>query len=279
MIEQLLHSLDGVEMFHEPPTLYTLVPLIGEVNEREWRLLFETTLYEALLDALAGRYVNFNRHDDSYIHKAKSEENIAARLASAHRHAELVELARHHVVAFKIPEMVPYVGALRSYYGGMRVVVTVRQPEAVVASLLRKGWYADSRLRGESNKWPLKRRPDVNLPFWVPDEYDERWITMNEVERCCLSYAFQYEGLVDRREVAVVDYDNFVANPRPAFAALTATLGLEHGARTETLLANVVAAPSPPDILSGDVDPAIVRRVRRTYEETRSADLCSAAQK
>ena len=78
---QLIHSMNNVEYAFEPPTLLSLINIIDKVEKNIWKFLYETYLYEDfLINAIAGRNINFNKNDDSSIYHAKTEEEIQARI-------------------------------------------------------------------------------------------------------------------------------------------------------------------------------------------------------
>ena len=59
ILAKILHSFKNVELAFEPPVLYSLFALLPELEEKQWRLLYETHLYEEFFrDALSGRAIN-----------------------------------------------------------------------------------------------------------------------------------------------------------------------------------------------------------------------------
>ena len=85
MMGSLIHSMRGMEYAFEPPLLVSLLPLIDQVDEGVWRLLFETYLFEDfLMEAITGRRLNLNRHDDSCVLVAKAEEDVRSRMQQMH---------------------------------------------------------------------------------------------------------------------------------------------------------------------------------------------------
>jgi hypothetical protein len=78
---KIIHSLKNVEYVFEPPTLVSLFSVIHEMDEKHWSLLFQTYLYEEfLINAIAGRNLNFNTNDDSCIYNTKPRNEIEERL-------------------------------------------------------------------------------------------------------------------------------------------------------------------------------------------------------
>ena len=101
---KVIHSFDGIEYTYEPPLLFSLFPLINQLAEQDWRLLYETYLYEEfMLNSLAGRAINCNRKDDSSIYNVKSESEVASRLQSTLSKNEAEILAKNRTIAYKMP--------------------------------------------------------------------------------------------------------------------------------------------------------------------------------
>ena len=70
-------SLERVEYFFEPPTLFSLFALLDDLPGREARFLFDTFLHEELLiGALSGRVINLRGQDDGSILHTKPEAEI-----------------------------------------------------------------------------------------------------------------------------------------------------------------------------------------------------------
>ena len=87
---KVLHSFQSVEYTFEPPTLFSLFSLLPRLDEVEWKLLYETYLYEDFfVNAIAGRNLNLNRNDDSCVYNAKAEAEVDARYEGSLRKAEI----------------------------------------------------------------------------------------------------------------------------------------------------------------------------------------------
>ena len=69
------HTANEVEFSFEPPTLIAMFANIDYVEEKMWKLLFETYCFEELLAGnLTGRGFNFNVHDDSNIYRTNNKQ-------------------------------------------------------------------------------------------------------------------------------------------------------------------------------------------------------------
>lgn len=248
MMGQLIQSLDDVEYIFEPPALFSLMPLIDRIAPEDWRLMYETYLFEdVLLEALAGRRLNFNSHDDSSVYRAKAETEIHARLAKSHRRGELVERAARSAIAYKMPDMIPLVPKLFELFPETAPVIMVRRPDRVIASALAKGWFSNEALQHAPAVWPFRRHRGFAVPFWLPEGETETWLTAAELERCARYYLYMYESSPPGF-ATVIDYDAFLTGPASAFGKLADRLGRLQGPKTETLLAAVTPRPAASDI-------------------------------
>lgn len=114
IVGTLLHSMDKVEYAYEPPMLFSLFALMDKIKEEEWKLLYETYLYEDFfLNSIAGRNINCNKLDDSSIYKVKSIHEIDRRLQSKSTKKNLQFHSSGSVLVYKIPDIVYRVPKLK----------------------------------------------------------------------------------------------------------------------------------------------------------------------
>jgi hypothetical protein len=276
MMAKLLYSLDKVECFHEPAFLYAFMYTINSVPERDWKLLFEAFLVEELLlQALAGRRLNFNEHDQSCVLSSLTRAEVEARLARTHRHIDLVPRAAQHRLAVKMPETIPALERLRSYYPEMTFLVMLRRPESVIASLLERGWYSAKQMVEVGGDWvfrdtsltPLKIAP------WVTDDLIPKFVAASEIERCAMCYVEQYRYLAGRKDCLIVDYDQLVAAPHAYFGRVAEQLGERFGERTVSLLDAIREPGRHPQIATEQIAPPLLAEMRDVYARCRELAL------
>ena len=253
---KLVHSCRGVEYAFEPEILVRLMLMAGAIPREAWRLLYETILHEQILmEAIAGRGLNFNTSDDSCIFSAKSVREISERFANGqNRYKDLAARATEATIAYKLPNILSSVPYLLSLYPETRIVVMLRHPDAVVLSLKRKGWFLrDAPLYRETGL--LKLVEGHAFPAVIDDSMVAAWSKANETDRCYLLYIHNYAALSRIDNPLVVDYSRFVDEPGGVFRSLIGDLKLHPGENTAQLLAGVserhTAYPPPTD---GDPD-------------------------
>lgn len=271
MIGQLFHSLARVEYSFEPPHLYALFPLIDKMPAEQWKFLYDSYIFEDLIvGAVTGRQLNFNRHDDSSIWRVKSEQEIEARINTAFRREDILKQSEGIQFAYKTVDITPYLSRFRDYYPDAPIIVMMRKPESVLISVMQKGWNSDAALHAPTRIFPLKRSGFPNIPYWVPDGDEERYVAMPPIERCVFYYILMFEGIEKGKDYILVDYDSFVLDPAAKFRSLTDRLGLEFGSTTERLLENVKEPQKDRTVDLSLVDPELLKRMTLTAEACRS---------
>jgi hypothetical protein len=265
----LMHSFKGVEYAFEPPALVSLMPLMKQMDEATWKLLYETYLYEDFfIGAISGRGINTNAIDDSSIYKVKTIEEVDARLNYSMRKTEAQALAESRTILFKMPNIVSFLPKLLDYYPGTRILIMKREAVGTINSLIEKRWFADTNLNANMN-WPYRIFQDSQIPYWVKDGDDEAWITMSEVDRCAYYYIRVNEDVEHIPGRVEVKYNEFLADPKGTAAKLADFFGLQFGAKTEEILASVAHIKKDRDMsIMGKISPPLAERV--TYYSSQS---------
>ncbi|QUX94510.1 hypothetical protein C0J08_03370 [Marinomonas sp. CT5] len=237
IIGKIIHSLKNIEYFFEPPTLVSLFPLIDQLPEAEWKLLYETYLYEdMLLNALAGRNLNHNLEDDSSIFKVKMQEDIENRKQRSLGKTELTELAEERIIAFKNPDLVPYLPKLVRLYPETKNVVMRRNPSDAISSIIEKKWFGNHE---QVLIWPTKVYKESVIPYWVKSSEEELWLDLTEEDRAAYYYIRMMEAYPELEKKLVLNYEELVESPRKVTERLSTFIGAEITSKTEEILSNI----------------------------------------
>ena len=238
ILGNIIHSLDTVEYIFEPPMLISLFEVLPQLQKDCWKLLYETYLYEEfLMGSLAGRNINRNQNDDSCIDKVKDANEIAKRLEVGHRKLSLVEIAQSSVVAYKLLNLNGRIRDLKLAYPETKTVFITRNAADVIASTLKKKWFADETLKNGFVNWPFIFYKNTHIPTFVkPDDFD-LWIGMDEINRCAYYYIASHED-VDVNTY-IVRYEDFIADAEKIISKLSRNLGLNMSSRARELCASV----------------------------------------
>jgi len=240
IIGKIIHTFQDVEYVHEPPMLFSLFGLISEMDENQWRLLYETYLYEEfLMNALAGRSLNCNRADDSSIYNVKSQKWIEERQNKSLRKMDAELLAHNSRISYKMPDVVPYLPLLKKYYPGTKIIMMLREAPDVFSSLLEKGWFKDETLREKNIIWPNRFLKNMRIPFWVDPAHDETWVEMDELHRIAYYYIRVNQSVEKLTDCIKIKYRDLVKDPRETVQALAKELNIRWGEKTDDVLNGV----------------------------------------
>jgi hypothetical protein len=243
IVGKLIHSMRKIEYVFEPPTLIALLPLARKFDRDDFRVLFETYCYdELLMGQITGRAFNFNRNDDSCIYLTKSNAEIERRLKTAWSKSSAVSAAADSRLLIKLPDVTVCLAALRQLYPSMTFIVTVRDPNSVIQSVLRKGWFKNETLERMDIVWPTQT-PGFTTPFWVAPEDIDNWRKWPELERAGYYYIRIANGATAVEGVINVVYEQLVSTPDALVRDLAVRLGLEFGELTPRLISETYARP------------------------------------
>ena len=235
----IIHSFENIEYVFEPPLTMSLLSLINNISEKDWKLLYEMSLYEDfLINAVSGRNLNHNRFDDSSIFSVKEEIDIEKRKNKSLGKMEAVKIASNKIIAYKIPNIVHFFPKLLSYYPKTTLVVIKRNPIYIINSLIAKGWFRNENLAKSLNPLFYEYKKN-NIPFWVKQHDADLWIDMNEIDRCAFYYSlFQdYENKIEKK--IVVNYDELIKNPSKCVDELANSLNLKYGNKTKQIITSI----------------------------------------
>jgi len=241
IVNTLVHSLNGIESEFEPPMLFSLIPMIGKMDNVQWTMLFETYLYEdVFIPALSGRRINLNRYDDSSIWKAKDETAIADRLSQSWSKKDAVEKSTKHRLAFKMPDIVPFLKSIKTHYPGMKLITTRRDYRTTLSSLMKKGWFSTEVL-DTGSVWPFSCHENQCIPYWVDEQDHSYWTGMTELERCAYYFIKMNEGLMLMPERHDVWYEDLIEKPENVISRISCYLN----ASTTPITTKVLETISP----------------------------------
>ena len=240
VVGNLLHSMEGVEYVLHPPLLTSLVPLIDQMDRKQFELLYETYLYEEFLfNALAGRAVNCNLEDDSSIYKVKDNELVRRRLTRSLRKRDADQEIEAATIAYKLTNITPVIPILQEYYPQTRVVLTTRNANDVLHSTIERQWFSDEMLRTQNLVWPNYFLDGMRIPFFVSPEDVDFWMRSDELHRSAYCYVQGYMGTDKIANLTTVNYDELILEPERVVSDLAKSLGLSLGPKTPELVSLV----------------------------------------
>jgi hypothetical protein len=239
IIGKILHSFKDVEYAFEPEMLFSLLALIDNLPRQEWKLLFESYLYEDFfINAIAGRSINCNQNDDSSIYNVKDVQDINSRLVKSYGKIEAEENGKSKLLAYKLPDVLPYLQKLQSYYPEIRIVIMKRKASETLNSLMAKKWFADDN--SENNMiWPFHLHHSCKIPYWVRENDSDAWVTMTELDRCAYYYIRLNEDVDKIKNRIEISYEKLLSDPLKTTENLATALNLEFGEKTREIIEQV----------------------------------------
>jgi len=239
ILGKIIHSLQGIEYAFEPPILFSLIPLIEKISQQEWQLLFETYLYEDFfLNAISGRNINCNRTDDSSIFNVKSEIDIESRLKKSIRKIEAEELGKAKILAFKLPDIVPFIPKIQSYYNKIKIIIIKRDAIGTINSLMAKHWFSNEN-SSKNIIWPFRVYRSLRIPYWVDEKDFDLWFEMSEIDRCAYYYITINKYSLHIRNSIEIDYNQLLQKPLLIAKNISQKLNLKFSDKTKEVINQV----------------------------------------
>lgn len=237
IIGKIVHSFKSVEYSFEPSFLFSLLPLIDSLTSAAFKTMFESYCFEDLLIRhLAGRSLNFNSHDDSFIYLSKDKQEIASRLSKSWTKKELLNIVDKARLCIKMPNISGPLKKLSEYYPKMTIIITSRNANSVIESTLKKKWFQDENLINYGMIWPRQNETGLAVPMWVEEEMIESWLNWSELERAAYSYVRTTHELMQLKNSILVSYERMIQNPKVVIRELAEKLHLNYGSQTESLI-------------------------------------------
>lgn len=237
---KIIHSLENVEYFYEPPILYSLFPLLKSIGENDWKLLFETTLYEQLfIDSLAGRSINTNLNDDSSVYLVKTKEEIESRLNSDKRKKELEIIAKNYTIAYKVHSIMPFVPDLQRFYKNLNITIILRDPVYIINSIIKKEWFNDYNLINTNENWPNYFHKGMKVPFWVSEDDIDWFYTMPPQDRSVYYILRMYEPIPEIKSPYIIHYNELLNNTEKVISKFADKWDLKFGEKSKELIDSV----------------------------------------
>jgi len=141
------------------------------------------------------------------------------------------------------------------------VVVTGRDPSAVIRSVALKGWFENEA------RHTNPRQGDVltGLPFWLDPNLGERFSVASPLDRAAIYYIAMHDQALQYQGIHLLSYQRLVSNPEEAAEWLEAKLGLKPGPRTNSVVSTIknTQVNTATDVLS-----SVSIDIRRTAEAT-----------
>ena len=274
IIGKLISTLSNVEYFYEPSMP---VPIMLNNGIKNSKKLLEIYLVESLLiESIAGRNFNFNENDDSCIYSSKSKKEIDEVMSKSHSRKELEEKYLKAILSMKLPDLIWFLRDLRFLYPNTNYVLMHRNPNDVINSLKRKGWFSSKNLQkiNLTPKYPKKIIDKIKIPYWVKQEDENFWLNTDEINRCAYYYKrISEEVLKNASSSIIINYEEFIEKPNEIFRDVVKLLGLEFGEKTEEILSTVKYQYKQREDYSEVLDGELLSAIENLDEKLRASSF------
>ncbi|MGB0806741.1 MAG: sulfotransferase [Salibacteraceae bacterium] len=242
LLGNILGSGKNVEYFFEPPMSSPMFSVIDQLDEKTFKTFFDYYMQnELLMPSLAGRRLNFNAKDDSYIYKYKTEDEIKTRLDKSWRASEIMEVIGNYSMAFKTPGISSHLLKLMKYYPDWKLVIIFRKYEDILKSILVKGWFDDNNPNIITT---YKHFGASKVPVSIPEIWREDWINLNPTERSMIYMNEQFTALKLQSNYLRIDYENLIKEPLKTVENIFQKLEVNMTHKTEELITKIYNNPN-----------------------------------
>jgi len=242
LLGNILGSGKNVEYFFEPPMSSPMFSVIDQLDEKTFKTFFDYYMQnELLMPSLAGRRLNFNPQDDSYIYKYKTKEEIQTRLEKSWRASEIKEIIGNYSMAFKTPGISSHLLKLMEYYPDWKLVIIFRKYEDILKSILVKVWFDDNNPNIITT---YKYFGELKVPVSIPEIWSDEWSTLSPIERSMIYMNEQFSALKLQSNYIRLDYESLVQNPKDTIQTLLDKLDVQPTTKTDELIDKIYLNPN-----------------------------------
>jgi len=238
IVGKLIASFKSVEYFFEPEHLKTIFPLIIKINYNEWNLIFSNYLVEDLyFNALAGRKININKNDSSYIYDVREKKEILKRLKFSARREVFFKKNINPKMVIKCLDNTKYFYDLHKKYPSIKFIFMKRNVLDSLLSIKNKAWFKNDNLIPAQS--PMFRIRNKYFPHWLDKKDIKFWLTLNEYERCAhyILELSKYEKKINNK--VIFDYDELIENPSLFANKISKKLNLKFGPKTNKIIKSI----------------------------------------
>ena len=237
---RILGTMQKTCYLYEPEFLHALFPASSWMQNKIFRFLFEAFLYEEkFINTVSGRSLNFNKNDLSSIYKIKKNNEIKTLISKKWTKTKVASFFRNYRCIVKLTDNTMYLEKISTNYQTVFSVITHRNAEDCIRSLILKKWFSNSSLSSLVRVWPSRQRHGLVIPHWVPDNKIKNWVKWPEAQRAAFYYQTLLSSVPKRKNQIVASYENLVTNPRKEISRISDFLNLKPSAVTKSLISEI----------------------------------------
>lgn len=201
VVGKIIGSFENSHYLFEPAIFYLIPPLIKEkkLSFKEGADLLKSVLFEDFyLQMISGRYINYNKNDDSYIGEYVDVKEIESRWYKFERKTDVMEHLEKNDYLFviKMPDIQPFYDVLYKCFDGVKFVDLVRDGNDVVSSSIRRDFYSIEDLNERLVIWSNMIN-NLRVPWFIENKNRENFSKWNHETRVAHIWRIQTECGLD----------------------------------------------------------------------------------
>ena len=233
LMGKIIGSFDKAIYLFEPTTFFLIPPLIkkGSLSKKEGAELLKSILFEDFyLQMIHGRYVNFNKNDDSYIGNYTPENDVKKAWDDFERKSDVLEYLKNidYFFVLKAPSVHPFLDLVRDIFKGVKIIDIVRNGNDVVSSSMRRDMFSDMDLNERNVDWSFPTG-GLKVPWFIDEKDRVPFKDWNYQTRVAHMWNVLTEASInfskDNKDVFHLKYDDFIKNPISYLEKIESFLG------------------------------------------------------
>jgi len=271
LMGKIIGSFENAQYLFEPNAFLLIPPLIkkGLLPKKEGGELLKSILFEDFyLQMLHGRYVNFNKNDDSYIGNYISESIVKKSWNDFERRTDVMNYLEDHDYFFvlKAPSVHTFLDLIKDLFKGLKVVDIIRDGNDVVSSSIRRDMFSDDDLNYRNIDWSYPTK-GLKVPWFVDEKNRIAFQKWNYHTRVALMWNVLTELSLkfaekNKSDVFQFKYDDFIKNPKKYLADIEIFLGRK---KTDITTKHIESIKSYTYRDYPDISPKLASPVKEKY--------------
>jgi hypothetical protein len=233
LMGKIIGSFDKAIYLFEPTTFLLIPPLIkkGSLSKKEGAELLKSILFEDFyLQMIHGRYVNFNKNDDSYIGNYTPENDVKKAWDDFERKNDVLEYLKDNDYFFvlKAPSVHPFLDLVCDIFKDVKIIDIVRNGNDVVSSSMRRDMFSDIDLNERNVDWSFPT-DGLKVPWFIDEKDRVPFKDWNYQTRVAHMWNVLTEASIifseNNKNVFQLKYDDFIRNPISYLEKIESFLG------------------------------------------------------
>lgn len=243
LIEHIIGSMEGCYSIYEPvcfPNIITLMQKQVLDYQIGKELLLNILFEDFFLNRIHGRYVNFNKKDESYIGNYCELRDIEESWNMFHKRKDVMNYLKtnkNYKFIIKNPNLGPLLDFINRFFLDIKIIIVTRDIKDVVGSCKKKGFYNEDYMNVDCwHNWIGRdfEGDDLYIPWYVDDEcflsydYDKQVRIINNIQKKFFD-DFLKQGY---KNVYHMSLEDFRMNPMFYIEEIEKFLGVKHTCKT-----------------------------------------------